>query len=103
MGSYIKWADCYCDYAEAQLVSNADKCGSDIVKQELNKAEQMKMLIIEKQALWKEKGIAQFYEDSAKELKERLNDYDKIVAQDEQQAKGFQQQYFEFEKIYFQK
>lgn len=36
---YIKWAVHYCAYAEAQLVSTADKCGSDIHKEELDKAE----------------------------------------------------------------
>ena len=36
---FIKWAQCYCEYGEAQIVANMDREGSDTYKIELMKAQ----------------------------------------------------------------
>lgn len=84
--AYIKWAELYCDYAEAQIVANADRFGSDIIKTEMNKAEQNKAQLEEMQNMWKDNGIVAFYNDSKSDLDERLKTYEAIVLVDEKQA-----------------
>lgn len=53
--------------------------------------------------MWEEQGISEFYESSAAELATRISEYEKIVEQDENQAKQFQETYHSFEKVYFKK
>jgi len=53
--------------------------------------------------MWEEQGISDFYESSSSELAARIVEYDKIVDQDESQAKHFQETFHSFEKMYFKK
>lgn len=61
---FWKYASQYCDFAEKQLIAEADMKGTNIVEAECEQAKSQKKLSQDIISMWEENGIEKFYNES---------------------------------------